>query len=399
MSRRAKNETAGRFTGPQSGLDWRVVLDSFEDGVLVLDEKGDVEYMNDAAEKLLATSRHAAIGRSFRDATGQQAINAMIATSRDQGMSLADQSAMLEFPPDRPGVRNRIPVTVKVTPLNDDEGRRRGTTVTVIDRTRTVELERDLVRSDRLASMGTIAAGLAHEIKNPLGGIGGAGQLLLREPTLSETGREAAQIIRREVERVNGLIERLLRFAKHQPLETEELNIHQLIDETIALVKMARPGQEFVREYDPSLPPVAGNPGQLKQVFLNLIQNAVQASPDGRNVIVGTRLVNKFRMREPQQPARHYRRLIEVSVTDRGAGIPPENFGRLFTPFFTTKPEGTGLGLATAHQIVREHDGFLTVTSQPGDGTTFFVHLPEAGAASGAGTNNGQTGPVKQKGP
>jgi len=385
MSGRAKKETSRRITGPSSGLDWRVVLDSFEDGVLVLDENGEIEYLNDAGEKLLGTSRHSAIGRRFNDASGQHALNSLISTSMEQGMSLADQSAMLEFPPDRPGIRNRVPVTIKVTPLMDDDGKRRGTTVTIIDRTRTVELERDLVRSDRLASMGTIAAGLAHEIKNPLGGIGGAGQLLMRESGLSDTGREAAQIIRREVERVNGLIERLLRFAKHQPVETQELNIHQMIDETISLVKMAKPGQEFVREYDPSLPPVAGNPDQIKQVFLNLIQNAVQASPDGRNVIIGTRLVNKFRVREPQQAIRHYRRLIEVSVTDRGAGIPPENFGRLFTPFFTTKPEGTGLGLATAHQIVREHDGFLTVTSQPGEGTTFYVHLPEAGHAAAPG--------------
>ncbi len=378
MPGRAKKETSRRISGPASGLDWRVVLDSFEDGVLVLDETGEIEYLNDAGEKLLGVSRHAAIGRPYLEATGQPTLNSMIAASQEEGMSLSDRGATLEFPPDRPGLHDRIPVTIKVTPLIDDEGRRRGTTVTIIDRTRTVELERDLVRSDRLASMGTIAAGLAHEIKNPLGGIGGAGQLLLRESALSDTGREAAQIVRREVERVNGLIERLLRFAKHQPVKPEELNIHQLLDETIALVKLARPDQEFIREYDPSLPPVAGNADQLKQVFLNLIQNAVQASPDGRSVIIGTRIVSRFRVRETHPAAPGYRRLIEVSITDRGAGIPPEHFARLFTPFFTTKPDGTGLGLATAHQIVREHEGFLTVNSQPGEGTTFFVHLPEA---------------------
>ncbi len=379
MPSKPRRGTGGFSTGPIRGVDWRVILDSFEDGVLVLDDSGEVEYLNDAGEKLLGISRQSTVNRHFSDATGQPALNAMIATSMDQGISLADRSATLEFPPDRPGLRDRIPVTIKVTPLNNDEGRRRGTTVTIIDRTRSVEFERDLVRSDRLASMGTIAAGLAHEIKNPLGGIAGAGQLLLREASLSDTGREALQIIRREVERVNGLIERLLRFSKHQPVRNTEINIHQILDETIQLVRLARPSQEFAREYDPSLPPVSGDGDQLKQVFLNLIQNAVQASPEGRSVIIGTRLVNTFRFRELQGTGRPYRRLIEVSVTDRGTGIPPENFGRLFTPFFTTKPEGTGLGLATAHQIVREHDGFLTVNSQPGEGSTFFVHLPEAG--------------------
>lgn len=357
-------------------LDWRVIFDSFEDGVLVLSPEGGIEYLNDAAEKLLGLSRQSAVGRHYSDALNQPHLAGMIATSGERGISLADRSAFLDFPPGLPGHPERVPVTLKVTPLNDDGGARRGTTVTIIDRTRTVEMERDLVRSDRLASMGTIAAGLAHEIRNPLGGIGGAAELLLREGSLSDTGREAAQIVRREVERVNGLIERLLRFAKQEPVMPEELNIHQLLDETVALVRLARPGQEFVREYDPSLPPVAGDAGQLKQVFLNLVQNAVQASPEGRSVIIGTRLVNTFRFREVEE--RGYRRLIEVSVTDRGSGIRPEHFGRLFTPFFTTKQDGTGLGLATAHQIVREHEGFLTVNSQPGEGATFVVHLPEA---------------------
>lgn len=226
-----------------------------------------------------------------------------------------------------------------------------------------IEAEAAVRRSDRLAALGQLSAGLAHELRNPLGSIKGSADLLARTAARSDPGstamaKELAEIISAEVDRTNSLVTRFLDFAR--PLEPKRVavNVTEVIDRAVK-----RAGVEVIRDYSASLPPVPMDPELMEQVFLNLISNAAEASAPGSPVTVSTR-------EEDGQ--------AEVSVIDRGCGIPVDRIDAIFNPFVTTKKTGVGLGLAIVSKIVDGHGGKMSVESEPGKGSTFRVFLPLA---------------------
>ena len=220
-----------------------------------------------------------------------------------------------------------------------------------------------LRRADRLAALGELSAGLAHEIRNPLGSIEGAVQILGRHELPEETRQEFTDMAYREVLRVKGLLTNFLEFARPQPPRVLASEVALLLQSVANLASesamMAR--VSFRIDSAVGLPPVAVDPEQIKQVLLNLVINSVQSMPNGGKIALRARQDSDW---------------IQVDVEDEGVGIPPEDLERVFDPFFTTRTNGTGLGLSIAYQIVNQHGGHISAVRNPQRGMTFSVTLP-----------------------
>jgi len=222
-------------------------------------------------------------------------------------------------------------------------------------------------RSDRLAALGQLSAGLAHELRNPLGTIRGSAEMLARSVQAeNEVAREVAGFIASEVDRCNALITRFLQFARPLEPKLAPADLAQTLDRAIALVEREVSGIAIYKNYDPDMRPFPLDTELLERVFYNLVLNAVQATAPGGAVTVKTRCAGTA---------------AEIAIIDRGAGIDPERISHIFNPFFTTKPQGVGLGLAIVSKIVDEHGGKIVVESEPGKGSVFRVLLPTEHAA------------------
>jgi len=264
--------------------------------------------------------------------------------------------------------------------LTDTDGTPLGVILTIRDQAGVRELKERMRRSDRLATLGMIAAGIAHEVKNPLVGIRGAAQLMQSE-LRSVPGKglnEYIEVILKEADRLNSVLEGILDFTRLKPIEMKGHNVHSILDRVLLLNEelVRQNGVVLSRSYDPSLPEILGNQDQLVQVFLNIIKNAVESMPRGGKLTLITRMSDLFTT--VQADGRKYR-LMVVKVSDTGSGIRQEHLQDIFTPFFTTKDRGVGLGLALSYQIVQEHLGTIRVESGENEGTTFSVYLPLAG--------------------
>lgn len=231
-----------------------------------------------------------------------------------------------------------------------------------------LESEKQLARSERMAAVGQLAAGLAHEINNPLNVVSGFADFVLEKTASDDPRRQALEDISRETVRCQRLVSQLLDFAKPKEPVREPADLNGLVSDTAALLRAQAKAQGVALELrlEGDMPRVTLDRDQIKQALLNLCLNACQAMPQGGTLFVGT--------------AKRGER-IEVVVTDTGAGITAEDLGRVFTPFFTTKDHGTGLGLATSYALVERHGGTLRVESVPGAGASFTLSLPlETGA-------------------
>jgi len=239
------------------------------------------------------------------------------------------------------------------------------------------ELERyhdqRMERAEALANLGELAAGLAHEIKNPLAGIAGAMQILSSDLAPGDPKREVFEEIAVQVRRIEKTVTDLLSFARPQRMEFSPVNLNEVTKAALFLVRQHSEAKQITFQEDlaPTLPMVHADPRQIQQVFLNLILNAVQAMPGGGKVTVRTQGIKR---ETPEGP----RSVVQIEVEDTGPGIPEDVLTHIFEPFFTTKHKGTGLGLAIVRRIVSEHSGEIKVKTFVGRGTTFTVALPEA---------------------
>ncbi len=262
---------------------------------------------------------------------------------------------------------------IHISPIYAPEGGVAAVSLLLRDLSPIKKMEEELLHSDRLAVIGTIASGLAHEIRNPLGGIKGAAQMLAREID-QEDLREYLQIIIRESERVNRLISDLLDLAKPKKIRMGSVNLNKLLDEIMTLEKKNESASRisFVRRFDPSLPKVRGDTDQLKQAFLNLIRNAREAISGKGSVQILTRVVTDYQFKPLKGRTSP---MVGVEITDTGCGMSDEVLSHLFSPFYTQKQEGTGLGLSICHRIISEHQGTIHIESTPKKGSTFKVYL------------------------
>ncbi|HEY3490339.1 MAG TPA: ATP-binding protein [Candidatus Deferrimicrobiaceae bacterium] len=234
---------------------------------------------------------------------------------------------------------------------------------------------RQLVRADRLASLGEMAAGIAHEIKNPLAGIYGAAQVLAREFPEGDVKREIVEEMMVLIKRLDNTIRDMLNFSRYTEPRFAPGNLNDVIDKVLFLVQQIREGKraKIVRDFDPAMPEIEMDAEQLKQVFLNLALNALQANPDGCTLTVRTysEVPAEF------EDIKHRNRFVMASIADDGPGIPADRLGKIFQPFFTTKENGTGLGLSMTRKILDMHDGRISAANGPERGAVFSVFLPK----------------------
>jgi two-component system sensor histidine kinase HydH len=226
------------------------------------------------------------------------------------------------------------------------------------------EAEAAVRRSDRLAALGQLSAGLAHELRNPLGTIKTSAEMLLKNvPADNAVAREMAGFISSEVDRTNSLVTRFLDFARPLAVRLEKTDLTHVIDQAISDVEKHQPPFDVTiyKNYSPEIPPFFLDGELMERVIYNLLLNAAQASPPNASITVKTRENDGT---------------VEIKVIDRGAGIPPKLIENIFNPFYTTKSSGVGLGLAIVSKIVDEHGGSISVESEPGEGSVFRVYLP-----------------------
>lgn len=236
-----------------------------------------------------------------------------------------------------------------------------------------LEIEENLRRVDRLSALGELSAGMAHEIRNPLGSIRGTAEILQDGIPEADPRYEFTRILIKEVDRLNRVVQDFLNFARPPVVEQEWVNLEQSIDEVLVLVRpQLQKSQVELRRQRGEVAPIQGQPEQLRQIFLNLILNALQAMPGGGVLRIATRQQGQA---------------VLVEVGDSGQGIPPEHLEKIFNPFFTTRSEGTGLGLAITSRLMQGHGGRIEVASRPGEGTTFTLSFPLPASAAGGQPN------------
>jgi two-component system sensor histidine kinase PilS (NtrC family) len=256
-----------------------------------------------------------------------------------------------------------LTIGVTVSPLRDVKNQVIGRVVNFQDLTELRRLEAQSRRSERLAMVGQLAAGIAHEIRNPLASISGSIELLRQGPSASDDDRTLMAIVHREVQRLNVLIGDLLDYANPRPRQPVDFDLGVMVEETLQVARRepAFASVEMAFSVDRPLP-LHADPAKLRQVLWNLLRNAADAAAlGGRHVRV---------------EARRDTDATTLIVSDDGPGIPADQLTRIFDPFFTTKSKGTGLGLATCHAIVAEHGGHIDAVSEPGKGTYMTVSLP-----------------------
>lgn len=264
-------------------------------------------------------------------------------------------------------------------PLVDEEGQLYAIVHYLKDVTSQRRLEQQLIRADKLASLGTLVAGIAHEINNPLGIIAGYSEALLNRARDSkllgieefEDFPEYLEIIHKEMFRCKEIVGSLLDFSRPHKGKSRELDMNELIKEVILIVNHRAKRQHYnlVLDLNRDLPKIIAEPGSMRQLFMNIIINSMYFTPEGGSITIRT---------EMDERENKEREFIRVSITDTGTGMPQEIIDKIFDPFFTTKPigEGTGLGLSISHKIAEEHGGSIDVRSEPGGGTTFIIKIP-----------------------
>jgi PAS domain S-box-containing protein len=356
-------------------VNYDVVLAGLPDAVIAVDTELRVVFWNAAAEALTGRSARRAQGRVLKELFGAEtSVVRRLAETVATGEGRSEPEGTIDAVDRRP-----VPVSLVTAPLFDRGGDVEGAVAVARDLSRIRQLEAEVRRGETLTAAGRMAVGLAHEIRNPLGAIRGAVQLLARELPAEARWREYTAVLLTEVDRVNRIIEMLLDLARPAQIRPVPLNLHQLLERVALLSEPTalERGVTVVRRYDPSLPAILGDEDRLVQVFHNLVRNAMEAMGPGGQLTLVTRvsldpLFGKVDLGGGQ------RSMVEVQVSDEGPGIPDDVRARMFDPFFTTKDRGLGLGLAICHQILDQHRGAIQVESAPGRGTTVTCFLPIA---------------------
>lgn len=354
-------------------------LDHFTDAVLVLDRHRKVVFVNPAAEELTGQPESRVLGEDYQDVLPQLApLRAMIDRVEKHGQSESHSEEQL--------TRRGRSILVRLTclPLWDKSDRVGGTALVIHDLSYQKTLEDSARRNESLARLGTLVAGLAHEVKNPLAGIKGAAQLLEGRLAKDSGLHEYTQVIGREVDRLAELVQDLLTLGAPPKPQLRILNVHRVIQH-VAQVMRKELTEARIRlryEFDPSLPDVHADEGQLSQVFLNLLKNAIDSMVESKNaraerstIRVTTRMETDFHILREHNRSGQF---LRVDVADQGIGIDPMQARRLFEPFFTTKPRGTGLGLAISQRVIADHGGTIRAYPNRPKGTVVSVTLPTA---------------------
>ena len=343
------------------------ILESLTSGVIVVDENQTITTLSQTAGTLLNLSPEQSLNQPLTKAMPYPIFSTLVARLKESQKGNLIQDEELNHTEGR-----RIKVRVSASPVHDPSGARLGTVLIVQDITELKQLEEEAERNDRLRAMGEMAAGIAHEIRNPLGSIELFASILKKDSEGDSEKVKLADHIVSGVKNMDRIISSLLLFAKSPEPSRQQCNINDLLHGILeSKADVQAPDTIHIQcDYCREEPLAQGDKELLKQVFLNFIRNAVQAMPTGGNLILR---VEKNKSPDNNTWHRHF---ITTTISDTGVGISSEDRESIFNPFFSTKDKGTGLGLAIAHNIVKAHQGTIDVESQQGTGTTFTVNLP-----------------------
>jgi len=342
------------------------VLQSAMDAIVTVDDWQNIVLFNQAAEKMFRCPAAEAIGQSISRFIPQRFREAHHEHVNEFGKSGITSRRMVAQRAIK-GLRTdgeEFPAEASISQVA--VGERKYFTVILRDISERQRIEQQLRQAERLAEVGTLAAGMAHEIGTPMNVILGRAEQLMRK-TDDEATRKGLATITAQVERITKIMNQLLTFARRKPGEHRAVNLGQIIEDCLEVLqdRIRRSGITVESHYETALHPVHvhADPDQMSQVFLNLFINAIHAMADGGALRISLERVNSH---------------VKAVVADTGHGIPEEDLPKIFLPFFTTKDagKGTGLGLTVVHNMVQEHGGSIAVESEPGKGTTFTITLP-----------------------
>ena len=357
----------------------RALLESAAEGIVIVGSDGRIVLANARAAEMFGYPREEFTGQTIEVLLPER-LRTAHATLR-AGYFGEPRVRPMGLGLDLAGRRKNgteFPVEISLSFVESEDGLLAMAFIT--DVTERLQLERIARQSEKMAAVGSLAAGIAHEINNPIGVITSRVELMLmeaREKGLPPGVTRDLQVIEKHAGRVAKITQGLLSFSRQAPWKLTDIDVNQVVEEALLLVEKQLTKERIVLEKNlaPGLPKIAGSANHLEQVLVNLLTNAREAMVSG-----GTLLVESRRGHE----------MIEIRVSDTGPGIPPEVMARIFDPFFTTKEEGTGLGLSISYGIVREHGGTITIESRPGGGSTFIIQLPIRGPFTEEGTLHGE---------
>ncbi len=347
----------------QLRVDTNYILENMSSGVLVVDDNGLVVTMNAAAEQILEIDKAAVLAKHIEKSLAERlpdlAHELALSLTSDRGKRRHEISTHTKSGHDRP-------LGISISHLRDGAGQRRGLIAVFQDLTEVQEMRERVRKADRLAAIGELSAGIAHELRNPLASISGSIEMLYQELELDGENR-LMELIMRESDRLDRIISDFLEFARLRTPRRFPSRVDRSLQETVTLLEKntEKSGGISVRiECADNLPVVYMDDEQMRQVFMNLAVNACEAMPDGGTLEIVVR---------PGESE-----TIGVEFRDNGRGIDPECIGRFFEPFFTTKEGGTGLGLAIANKIVVAHGGTIRFRNREQGGAVFTITLPVA---------------------
>jgi PAS domain S-box-containing protein len=331
------------------------VIQGMAQGFINVDHQGTLRTINPEAEAILGVRAKDYLGKNWSELFHREGWDEM-AHLVENRTPFYD----IEVPPSEIG---KAHLKVTMIPVRGHEGTQ-GMVLFLRDMGEVKGLQAEVQRSERLAALGRLVAGMAHEIRNPLNSIRGFSQYLKKRYTRDTSEGKAVDVIVREVDRLNRVITELLDFSRPHEPKMEKLDLNDVVKSTIVLVEREAAGQgiTLVMEISKNSVPVVGDSDTLKQLLLNLILNGFQAMPDGGILTIRTGISG----------GRSF-----LSVIDTGQGIEEQDHQKIFEPFFTTRETGTGLGLAIVHRIMQDHGGDIRLESTSGKGTVFTVRFPE----------------------
>jgi PAS domain S-box-containing protein len=337
------------------------IVESLSVGVLAVDLDGSIDSWNSHLEHLIGVCREEAVGRKLEAVLPFDLCAEIAARAGDEHVS-----GIYKFPL-RNRAGRRLVANVSIAPLIGKTGERLGRLILLDDITQRVSMEEQMMQSEKLTSLGLLAAGVAHEVNTPLAVISNYSQMLARQLPADDPRHKLVEKIVKQTFRASEIVNNLLNFSRTGGAEFTEVNLNSVVEETLSLVShpLRTARVSIIKTLAEQLPPVLGSPNRLQQVFLNLFLNARDAMPNGGMLEVRTSANNGA---------------VEVEVSDTGVGISPEFVNRIFDPFFTTKGtnRGTGLGLSVSYGIIKEHAGKIDVRSTAGKGTSFRLEFPAA---------------------
>jgi PAS domain S-box-containing protein len=352
------------------------IIESMEAGLLTVDLNGVITSLNTGGRHILGWTAEEVLGRPLESVFKPKEVESLMSRGSVTGNPLSRRETELTL---KSGKKASIGFTV--TDRIDNRLRKVGTIISFRDITLIKQMQTEVIRMDRLASLGVLSSGIAHEIKNPLAGIKSLAQACDEEFEPDDTRREYLARIIRQVNRLDDLLRTFFAYAKPKPPDRKSHPVHEILKEVSHLLskKMENTRILYSADVPDELPEVMVDAQQIQQVFLNLLLNAIDAMPDGGKLAVRASVSKpslRGLIRKNLSDGRADIKFVEILVSDSGTGIPPDKLETVFNPFFSTKPNGLGLGLSIVYRIIEDHSGDIQVNSRPSRGTQFRIYLP-----------------------